>query len=163
MDRFLNVFRGDGFNLLTEDDEGSLGRYFELSLRQRFYGFLGSAGIGLVTVILGLIMLFFMKLVSFSVLYSIGNLCLVTSLMFIVGPMRQLRSMMSEYRYLTSIVFILSIIGTLVMALVVSNVILTIVFVVIQTCAFVWYVLSYIPFGRTLCWSCLRNTSEMIV
>jgi hypothetical protein len=50
-----------------------------LSFKQRFYGFLICAGLGVTMTIVGTIMLVLLKVKIFAALYSIGNLCTISS------------------------------------------------------------------------------------
>lgn len=69
--------------------------------------------------------------------------------MFLAGPMRQLKSMFSEGRWIATLVYLLSMILTIVVAVVLKSGILVIFCCLIQFCAMWWYFLSYIPFART--------------
>jgi len=143
---------------MSDDDN-----MFKLSMKNRMYGFAGCTATGLVCAVMGIITLFFGKYVSFSVMYSLGNIALLVGTMFIVGPIRQFKNMFSQYRYITTTVFILSLIGTFVVAFVFHNALLSLILVIVQSCAYTWYILSYIPFGRDLCWGCIKTTTSSIV
>jgi len=93
----------------------------------------------------------------FAVPYTLGNLLLVLSTGFLVGPMRQLRMCLNPTRLIASIVFVLALIFTFVAAFVLKSEILVLVAVIIQFCALIWYSLSYIPFARGLCKNCLSS------
>jgi hypothetical protein len=60
-------------------------------------------------------------------------------------------------RRYTSIAFIGSIIMTLVSVYYFHSKILTLIFIAVQFGAYIWYVLSYIPYGRDICKRCLRG------
>jgi uncharacterized membrane protein HdeD (DUF308 family) len=147
-------------SLLPQNEDENI---FKLSLTNRMYGFIGCTVVGLLSSLLGVITLFVGKYVSFSVMYSIGNIALLAGTMFIIGPMSQFKNMFSKYRYIATIVFLLSLIGTFVVAFAFHNALLSLICVIIQSCAYTWYVLSYIPFGRDMCWSCVKNTANNIV
>ena len=95
--------------------------------------------------------------VPFALKYSIGNVISLFSTAFIVGPARQLKGMTAPTRWLAALVYLGAIAGTLVSALVLDSGILVLVFIIVQFCAEVWYVLSYIPYGRRLCATCLQS------
>ena len=82
---------------------------------------------------------------------------MIYTVAFIVGPARQLKGMTAPTRWLAALVYLGAIAGTLVSALVLDSGILVIVFIIVQFCAEVWYVLSYIPYGRRLCTTCLQS------
>lgn len=94
---------------------------------------------------------------KFAVLFTLGNIVSICGTFFLVGPQRQLEYMKSPHRKITSLVFVISLAMTLISVYVLKMKILVIVFVVIQFCAYVWYVLSYIPYGRTICKGCLKR------
>ena len=70
--------------------------------------------------------------------------------MFLVGPMEQIKSMISMTRLTASIFLLLFIILTLVSALAWKSTILAILFCIGQFIAFIWYAMSYVPYARTV-------------
>jgi hypothetical protein len=48
---------------------------------------------------------------------------------------------------------------TLVSALVLRNALMTLIFIIIQSCSYVWYMASYIPWGRDCLAGCLKKCS----
>lgn len=80
---------------------------------------------------------------------------------FLIGPKRQCKSACESKRALATIIFLVSIVGTIVAAVYVKSVILCIVLIIIQFCALVWYTASYIPFAQQMitstCQACLRR------
>lgn len=158
---FINQAKPDEFSNLNPfadiDDGFNFGKYFSLSYEQRIYGFVISSAIGLLCSLMGTISIFFMNLVAFGVLYSIGDIAMIMSTMFLVGPMRQIKNMFDAKRVIATSIFIISIILTLCAAFAWKNGALCIIFLVIQMCAFLWYTLSYIPYGRDLFCNCMKN------
>jgi len=77
--------------------------------------------------------------------------------MFLIGPLRQFKNMVKPVRLIASLIFVSSMIMTFVAIFVFENSILVIIFVIVQFCALVWYVLSYIPFGRKMCTMCMKS------
>jgi 1,4-dihydroxy-2-naphthoate octaprenyltransferase len=65
--------------------------------------------------------------------------------------------MFKRKRIITTIVFLLSIVMTLVSAIVIKKPILVIIFILIQYCAYFWYSLSYIPYGRDIFCKCFKR------
>lgn len=67
---------------------------------------------------------------------------------FLMGPLKQLQKMFERGRLLASLMYLLSIVFTLVAGLVFSNPPLALVFVIGQYIAMAWYSITYIPFAR---------------
>jgi len=85
---------------------------------------------------------------TFAKFYTFGNLFMMGSTLFLVGPCQQLKNMFSRERFLSSIIYILAMFGTLYAALVLNSWMLAIFLSVIQMLATVWYAASYIPYGQ---------------
>ena len=96
---------------------------------------------------------------KFAFLYTAGNIVAIFGTFFLVGPQRQLKLMLDPIRKGSSIVFILSIILTIISIYLFKSKLLTILCVIIQFGAFLWYVMSYIPYGR----DCLKAISQRIL
>ena len=69
---------------------------------------------------------------------------------FLCGPKKQFRNMTDRTRLLTSIVYVVFMILTLVAALKWKSKIGTVICCLVQYGALTWYTLSYIPFARAL-------------
>jgi len=74
-----------------------------------------------------------------------------------MGPMNQLKKMFDPTRLIATIVFIASVVMTLVSALVIKVGVLVLIFIIIQFLALAWYTISYIPFARDAIKSCCRG------
>ncbi|XP_008323653.1 vesicle transport protein SFT2A [Cynoglossus semilaevis] len=93
-------------------------------------------------------------LIVFVVFYTIGNICALSSTMFLVGPCRQLKSMCAKERALAT-TLMLSCLGlTLASAFWWKNFTMALIFCLLQVLAFVWYGLSYIPYARDCILKC---------
>ena len=90
------------------------------------------------------------KPAPFAILYTLGNLVALSSTFFLWGPRSQLKNMFKPIRAGASIVYLIMLLVTLVIAFTIANGILVLICVAIQFCAMVWYAASYIPYGRTL-------------
>ena len=129
-----------------------------LTVKQRIYGFIGCFAFGLLLSILSIGGIFgaFMDPLKFSLTYSLGNLCSLGSTFFLIGPERQLKRMFKQTRYIASIIFLSSLIGTLVFAIwffdkeVWWHKLFLLLLIFLQFCSLFWYTLSYIPFGRKI-------------
>eukprot|EP01127_Copromyxa_protea_P008327 TRINITY_DN1913_c0_g1_i2.p1 TRINITY_DN1913_c0_g1~~TRINITY_DN1913_c0_g1_i2.p1 ORF type:complete len:105 (-),score=12.15 TRINITY_DN1913_c0_g1_i2:32-346(-) len=86
--------------------------------------------------------------IPFAVLYSVGNILTLLSTGFLIGPVTQMKQMVDPNRLVATIVFVVSLALTLVAAIWWKKAFLCILFVVIQSLAFIWYSISYIPFAR---------------
>ena len=89
-----------------------------------------------------------LNLYSFGILYSLGNVVAIASTMFLMGPVKQLKLMFSETRWMASVAMILFLALTLISAFILMKKGLTILFCILQFLAMSWYCLSYIPFAR---------------
>jgi len=127
--------------------------YCKLSKKNRMRGFIGCflagwiiAGCSLFTlpgVALG-------KPAPFAILYTIGNLVALSSTFFLWGPKSQFKNMFKPIRAGATVIYLVMLLVTLIVAFTVSIGILVLICVAIQFCAMVWYAASYIPYGRTL-------------
>lgn len=128
------------------------GESFSLSTTQRMLGCVMSLAMGVVC--LGLAIFFVPMIVftptKFAFFFTCGNLFLLSGTMFLVGPKRQIKSMFDRSRVTATILYMASMILTLVAAIRFGSLMMVIFFTCIQVVAFVWYVLSYIPFARTV-------------
>merc|ERR1712166_989311 len=90
--------------------------------------------------------------VPFASSYSMGNLVSLASTGFIVGLQTQCKSMFEGHRALAAGVYLSSIVVTLFVALYKGEIILRglllLVCVAVQCTSYIFYMLSYIPFGR---------------
>ncbi|GAB2221917.1 hypothetical protein Drorol1_Dr00013112 [Drosera rotundifolia] len=132
--------RGESF--FDEDINGNC----NLSPIQRMYGFGGCLVAGFVLMFLSLIV--FAKPIKFALLFTFGNVLAVGSTAFIIGPTQQLRMMFDPVRRYATAVYIGFVVLALICALLIHSKIFTILAIICEICALVWYSLSYIPFAR---------------
>ena len=129
-----------------------------LSWEDRVMGFLGCYVIGISLSISS--MMSYPALLTghpgpFAWKYSAGNVLGLVSTSFLVGPKTQLKNMMAPVRLGATVVYLSSIVVTLVSAIVFRLTVLTLLAMIIQFCALLWYCASYIPFGRHCLRSCI--------
>jgi hypothetical protein len=89
-------------------------------------------------------------------MYSLGSIMTMVSMLFLVGPAKQLKNMTTNHRLLATAVYLIAIAATLAIAFTVSGilgVVGCIVCVVVQFLAAAWYGLTYIPGGQ----DCLKG------
>ncbi|TYH41743.1 hypothetical protein ES332_D11G014600v1 [Gossypium tomentosum] len=83
-------------------------------------------------------------LVYFRVLF----LCFCTA--FLMGPEQQLRMMFDSVRVYATVIYIGFVVLALICALWIQSKILTLLAIICEICALIWYCLSYIPFARRI-------------
>ncbi|CAN6273123.1 unnamed protein product [Urochloa humidicola] len=95
-------------------------------------------------------MLVFFNPVKFGVTFTLGNLMALGSTAFLIGPKRQFDMMLDSVRIYATALYIASIIIALFCALWVHSKLLTLLAIILEFGALVWYSLSYIPFARSI-------------
>jgi len=85
---------------------------------------------------------------AFAVMYSLGQILNIVGSMVLASPKSQWKAMTSKSRRFTSLIYILSIIATVVVACVVPVKAFTFICLGIQMCAYFWYSLSFVPCGQ---------------
>ena len=146
-----------GFNDNNNKENDSI--FPTLSLQDRLIGFGICFGLGslfqfmsmgsIIGVIVG-------RPNKFAFLYTCGNIISIFGTFFLIGPKRQLQNMTNPQRRNASLIFISSIILTILSLYIFHSKLLTILFVIIQFGAYIWYILSYIPYGQQ-CLSALTS------
>ncbi|XP_031504872.1 uncharacterized protein LOC116267329 isoform X1 [Nymphaea colorata] len=129
-------FMGDGDGLCS------------LSPLQRLYVFAACLVAGLACMFLSMIVFF--KPIKFALLFTFGNLLAIASTAFLIGLSKQLRMMFDPVRLYATVVYIICVILALVCALWFQSKILTLLAIICEICALIWYSLSYIPFARRM-------------
>ncbi|XP_048426989.1 vesicle transport protein SFT2B isoform X1 [Pyrus x bretschneideri] len=145
-----------GESLLDEESEG----LFNLSATQRMYAFAACFLAGMLCMFLSMIV--FAKPIKFAVLFTFGNLLAVgrwvnmNRTAFLFGPARQMRMMFDTVRVFATAIYLGCVVLALICALLIRSKILTIIAIICEICALIWYSLSYIPFAR-------RMVSELMI
>lgn len=119
-----------------------------LSPLQRIYGFGACLLAGVVCMFLSFIV--FAMPIKFALLFTFGNVLAVGSTAFLTGPEQQLRMMLDDVRVYATAIYAGCVVLALVCALLIHSKILTIIAVICEICALIWYSLSYIPFARRM-------------
>ena len=88
------------------------------------------------------------NLVSFSILYTLGNIVALASTCFLMGPVNQIKKMFAPNRWIATSLMLLFLVLTLVCAWGFHKKGLTVLFCIMQFCAMTWYSISYIPYAR---------------
>ncbi|KAL8477891.1 hypothetical protein ACS0TY_029976 [Phlomoides rotata] len=113
-----------------------------LSTKQRLYGFAICLSSGITFTLLS--MLVFFHPIKFGITFSFGNLLALGSTAFLIGPKRQVTLMLDPVRIYATAIYISSIIIALFCAVYVRNKLLTLLAIVIEFGALIWYVLVYL-------------------
>lgn len=96
---------------------------------------------------------------KFAVTYTIGNIIGLAGTSFLVGPIQQMRNMVDKSRLVTSCIFIGSLVATLLSSVYIKVGFIIVFFVCVQWLAYMWYSLSYLPYGQqTVMWIFRRLT-----
>uniref|UniRef100_A0A6B2LMW9 Vesicle transport protein n=1 Tax=Arcella intermedia TaxID=1963864 RepID=A0A6B2LMW9_9EUKA len=119
-----------------------------LSYKKRIIGFVVCTVLGVLLSLGGTFFLFTSNFTGFGIMYSLGNIIAISATMFLMGPVKQIKEMFKKTRVIATVVFLVALVLTLVLAFTVHIPVLILVCVIIQALAFAWYGLSYIPFAR---------------
>jgi len=142
---------------IAEDDEEAvlppepsfmdeLNQSCSLTYKQRLYGFASCLGLGLFCSLLSFLVFF--HPIKFAISYSFANVLAIGSTGFLIGFWRQLELMFHPIRAVSAVVYVVAIICTLLAAFWVHDGLLTLLCIIIQQSALLWYSLSYIPFAQ---------------
>ena len=129
----------------------------ELEWKTRIIGFAITAILGIGGFIFLLMPFSLLLPGAFVVVFSCSSVCCVLSTFFLMGPKKQWASMMKPQRMITSIIYIISFVLTIVTSILDDESFFKYIFMGIQLASFIWYVLSYIPFAQKCCSSCMKN------
>ncbi len=153
-----------GQKLLTKDSACP-----SLPVKYRIWGFC-------ICFILGLILSFFSTFMfifgaikqpyKFAVLYTLGNIVSLLSSFFLFGPCSQFKRMFKKTRVVATIICLFCIIFTLIYAIWIYKdegfgyKLIMWILIIAQYLSMFWYILSYIPFARTICKKCCKCIIE---
>ncbi|CAO3641922.1 unnamed protein product [Mucor fragilis] len=142
-----------GFFSTQYDDQGTMDdgnwQYFGLTKTQRFYAF----GIAFVTgTLLSIVstITLITNITAFAILYSIGNIISLLSLTFIIGLKKQFKTMFAPVRFWATVIYLAMLVLTIIISVTLKMFFISLIFVIIQFAALVWYSASYIPYGREM-------------
>lgn len=97
---------------------------------------------------------------AYAILYSIGQILGIAGTCFLSTPAGHCKDMKKKHRIIPSIVFFVSILLTIIIAVATQIKGLVLLFLIIQVVAYYWYTISFIPFGqkivKKLCECCLE-------
>ncbi|XP_044467651.1 vesicle transport protein SFT2B isoform X2 [Mangifera indica] len=124
--------------LLDEESDG----FCSLSYTQRMYAFAACFVGGFVCMILSMVV--FLKPIKFAILFTFGNVLAVGSTAFVIGPTQQLNMMFDSTRLYATAVYLGCVVIALICALWIHNKILTILAIICEILALIWYACSCI-------------------
>ncbi|RIA96931.1 Got1/Sft2-like family-domain-containing protein [Glomus cerebriforme] len=133
----------------TMDETSPFDDFFKLTRTQRLYGFGICFVLGFVISLVSVFMIG-ISLSGFAVLYTLGNIISLVSTGFLVGFKKQIKTMFAPVRWFASVIYLGTLVLTLVIAFTLGIGILCIILCVIQWMALFWYCASYIPYGRAI-------------
>ena len=122
-----------------------------LSLKERLIGFAICFGLGMLFQFMSMgsiIGVLVGRPNKFAFLYTCGNIISIFGTFFLVGPARQFKNMTNPYRRKASMIFLSAIVLTFISLYILHSKILTVLFVIIQFGAYIYYIMSYIPYGQ---------------
>ncbi|KAL9460990.1 hypothetical protein AB3S75_004060 [Citrus x aurantiifolia] len=123
-------------------------RQCTLTTKQRLYGFAICFSVGIFCTLLSLLVFF--NPIKFGITFTFGNLLSLGSTAFLIGPKRQVTMMLDPARIYATAIYLASMIIALFSALYVHNKLLTLLALILEFGALIWYSLSYIPFARSV-------------
>ncbi|KAH9713017.1 Vesicle transport protein [Citrus sinensis] len=111
-------------------------RQCTLTTKQRLYGFAICFSVGIFCTLLSLLVFF--NPIKFGITFTFGNLLSLGSTAFLIGPKRQVTMMLDPARIYATAIYL------------VHNKLLTLLALILEFGALIWYSLSYIPFARSM-------------
>uniref|UniRef100_U5EZI5 Vesicle transport protein n=1 Tax=Corethrella appendiculata TaxID=1370023 RepID=U5EZI5_9DIPT len=150
MDKLRKVLSGNDNNNEEQNSIiNDINTATTLSWSTRIKAFCVCFVIGILFSLLGSFALFLHRgLTVFAIFYTFGNVMSLLSTCFLMGPVSQLKKMFAKTRVIATCIVIVSLVLTLVAAMVLHKAGLALLFIIIQSLAMTWYSLSYIPWAR---------------
>eukprot|EP01036_Dinobryon_divergens_P025914 gene25914-34508_t len=123
-----------------------------LTFQQRLMGFAGCAGMGWVLSLMGTFTLIGghseKNIITFVILYIIGNVIALCATGFLLGPKSQCRQMFHVTRRYTTTFYLIMLIVVFSVAVAKQHIGIVLTLLFIEILAAIWYSISYIPFAR---------------
>jgi len=134
-------------DLTMDEDDGGC---FELTTTQKIIAFAVCAFFALFSGVFAVISISLLRIRKFSLLFCIMNIMIFSSIGFLVGFKKQIKSLFQKKRALASVAMIAGIVITMIFSFKWRSLIGVIVGFLIEFVSFLYYALSYIPYGDTL-------------
>jgi hypothetical protein len=116
----------------------------------RLQGCIGCFCVGAGVSLAGWIYLFQGDYTAFAIVYTIGNVVALSSSFFLWGPRRQWKKMWAAKRYIASGIYLGMMVLTLTLAFMRVDPLILLLCIVVQWCAAIWYLASYVPYGQKM-------------
>ncbi|KAJ2773799.1 protein transport protein sft2 [Coemansia nantahalensis] len=141
---FVGGSSGDANDLGTDQ-----GEWFGLTLMQRWVGFGGCAVLALFCFLMAVMSLPMMVLSpqKFATAFSLGGLATIAGIALLRGPRAHTRHLLSRDRMLFTASYFGSVFSTLFFSAIAHSYLGTLLSVIVQIVALLWYVVSYFPGG----------------
>lgn len=129
------------------EDKCKICRY-ELSYKERLFVFLIFITIGIVLFLSGVYLLIILNLTGFAICYSLSNIFIMSSTIFLFGLIEQIKNMFkSFYKIVIALILICLIITIFIVAFVWNNIALCILLLILQLSTYCWYLIVSTPNG----------------
>lgn len=128
-----------------------------LTFKQRIIGFFCTLCLGVLFGIIAWVTIIQKKYVEFGIFMTLSNITALGGSLFLAGPVKQVKKMFEETRWIATTVYLLMLIMTLVAAFAIKSPPLVIICCILQYLALIWYGLSYIPYARTVVKNCVKG------
>lgn len=126
-----------------------------LSLKERLIGFGICAGVGFLFSLFSWVAVFRRQFGTFAIIYTLSNVFAIGSTFFLCGPARQWRNMIHPTRWIATAVYLVAMVITFIVGIAAKVAWVTVLTILIQYLAGMWYCISYIPFAREMVWGYL--------
>lgn len=142
---------------LSEEEDSCLP---SLTYKERLYAFCVTFGLGLFIDLVSLGSIFGLLTgnpIRYAMSLTVGNILSIAASGFLLGFKRQIKGAFDPKRRICATIFVVSMIMTLVSVLFLSDYpIIILFFIISQIVSYVWYITSYIPWGRKILMGCLK-------
>ena len=155
MSGFFN-FEQDTRSLSDGEEDSCLP---SLTFKERIMAFLVTFGLGIFIDIISLGSIFGLftgNPVRYAMSLTLGNVLSIAASGFLLGFKRQLKGAFDPKRRICAGIFVGSMIMTLVSVFLIKIPIITLFFIITQILSYIWYITSYIPWGRKILMGCLQ-------
>lgn len=142
-------------NLTESEEVGMFEKECPLTRKQRLMAF--ASCIALSWIISFFAFMFWASPRRFGLLVTLGSMCSLASTSFLIGLRKQAKMAFAPKRRMSAILFLSSMVLTLIAALALKSMLLSLFFVLVQIGCSAWYSLSYIPFAQQIVGSVVKK------
>lgn len=137
-----------------------------LTFKERLIAFTVTFGLGLLIDIISLGSIFGLFLgnpVRYAMSLTLGNILSIAASGFLLGFKRQLKGAFEPKRRISAILFIGSMVMTIVSVIWIQYPLVILIFIIAQILSYIWYITSYIPWGRKIVVGCVSCCFKKII